>query len=638
MARGVFSLNRVYKKQFQNVNDGNFESWPESATYGYFGGGRSQAAAELSNISRLDYQVEVFSNPGNSNFTLASRGRGSVQTNLYGFYAGGFDFPSTTYSQVERLDFSTEVVSDPGTKLPEIKQSMGSFENHSYGYFTGGRRLPDANYRSSIDRLDFTTETCAPTPIGSLPNTNASNSGLQTNDYGYFAGGSFFPPLTRYDDIFRFQFSNETVSTLTAVLNNNIQGTYTTQCPQYGYIAGGNSFFTPDVYRSNIERLDFSNETVQLMPNKIFGEFGFGGFSSSSTYGYMFCGINDTGTTSTSSMSRINFSNETVATVSPFPFDGWSFRRGLSGGQSQRPKGSRTYGYFGAGQTSVYDCIINRLDFSNETVSLPGNDLPQGRRTLKAVSSSSYGYFGGGNEEPFVSSKFKSTVDRLDFSNETASAPGNNFLFERNEATALSSSSYGYFAGGQAQSIPYTCTIDRLDFSNETTSTPGNDLLKARRQLGAVSSSSYGYFGGGSSPNSSPPPSILALCTIDRLDFSNETVSLPGNDLPQINYNFAAVSNSNYGYLGGGFDPGGRTCTINRLDFSNETVSVPGNGITEARSNLAAVSSSSYGYFAGGSTSGNVCTIDRLDFSNETTSAPGNGIPQATWGLAGVSN
>ena len=41
-------------------------------------------------------------------------------------------------------------------------------------------------------------------------------------------------------------------------------------------------------------------------------------------------------------------------------------------------------------------------------------------------------------------------------------------------------------------------TVDRIDFSNETfTSQPGNELSQARFGLAAVSTSSYGYFGGG---------------------------------------------------------------------------------------------------------------------------------------------
>ena len=91
-----------------------------------------------------------------------------------------------------------------------------------------------------------------------------------------------------------------------------------------------------------------------------------------------------------------------------------------------------------------------------------------------------------------------------------------------------------------------------------------------------------------------------------------------------------------YGYFGGGWSPPYRD-TIDRLDFSNETTSVPGTGLSQGRSSLAAVSSSSYGYFAGGYAPPIVCTIDRLDFSNDTVTVPGTGLPQARYGLAAVS-
>jgi len=92
-----------------------------------------------------------------------------------------------------------------------------------------------------------------------------------------------------------------------------------------------------------------------------------------------------------------------------------------------------------------------------------------------------------------------------------------------------------------------------------------------------------------------------------------------------------------YGYFGGGYAPP-RVATIDRLDFSNETTSAPGNNLSQVRFGLVAVSNNSYGYFGGGFAPGYVCTIDRLDFSNETTSAPGNGLPQARSSLAAVSN
>ena len=94
------------------------------------------------------------------------------------------------------------------------------------------------------------------------------------------------------------------------------------------------------------------------------------------------------------------------------------------------------------------------------------------------------GYFGGGFAPPTVT-----TVDRIDFSNETTSAPGNNLPQATERLAAVSSNSYGYFGGGYAP--PIVNTIDRLDFSNETTSAPGDNLTQARSQLAAVSSSSF---------------------------------------------------------------------------------------------------------------------------------------------------
>jgi hypothetical protein len=202
---------------------------------------------------------------------------------------------------------------------------------------------------------------------------------------------------------------------------------------------------------------------------------------------------------------------------------------------------SATYGYFGGGYAPpIMVCTIDRLDFSNETTSLPGNGLSQARQNLVAVSSSSYGYFGGGYvpAPPNVC-----TIDRIDFSNETLSLPGNNLPQGRNVLAVVSSSSYGYFGGGRVGLI-ISNTIDRLDFSSETFSAPGNDLTQARSELTALSNNSYGYFGGGLDPSADPPNVAVIQCTIDRIDFSNETLSLPGNGLPQARSQLAAVSNS----------------------------------------------------------------------------------------------
>jgi len=151
------------------------------------------------------------------------------------------------------------------------------------------------------------------------------------------------------------------------------------------------------------------------------------------------------------------------------------------------------------------------------------------------------------------------------------------------------SANYGYFAGGEA---PFSVnTIDRIDFFNETVSAPDNNLTQARGFLAAVSNSNYGYFAGGFDPSVSPPSRVN---TIDRLDFSNETTSNPVDleNLTQARSSLAGVSNSNYGYFGGGIftPPNTYLSTIDRLDFSNETTSNPPANLTQGRAVLAAVS------------------------------------------------
>ena len=185
--------------------------------------------------------------------------------------------------------------------------------------------------------------------------------------------------------------------------------------------------------------------------------------------------------------------------------------------------------------------------------------------------------------------------------------------------------SYGYFGGG----FPNVCTIDRIDFSNETVTAPASSLTQAKQGVAAVSSSSYGYFGGGGTPG--------LVCTIDRLDFSNETVSNPPASLTQARRSLAATSSSSYGYFGGGYASPVDVCTIDRLDFSNETVSAPAPKLTQARRWISALSakvsqvnkvsptytswreSATFGYYGGGwNGSSTFSTIDRFDFYRET--------------------
>ena len=285
---------------------------------------------------------------------------------------------------------------------------------------------------------------------------------------------------------------------------------------------------------------------------------------------------------------------------------------------------SATYGYFCGGFTTVAISNTDRLDISTETVTTPGLGLPTARERIAATASPSYGYFGGGN--PIVC-----VIYRLEFSTETVSTPTPQLSQPRLAAAAVSSGvyAYGYFAGGSNATPAFFSSIDRIDFSTETVTTPANRLSQGKRGLAAASTNLYGYFGGGYFT-----PVATRYSTIDRLDLTTEVISTPAPKLSAVKNALGATSSTSYGYFGGGTVPTA-TSIIDRIDFTNETVTTPGVVLTEAKSNLPAISSSSYGYFAGGNPV--VCTIDRLDFSTELRASLASGLPAAKYGMGAVS-
>ena len=145
-----------------------------------------------------------------------------------------------------------------------------------------------------------------------------------------------------------------------------------------------------------------------------------------------------------------------------------------------------------------------------------------------AATTPQTGYFGSGGS-PFA----VSTVDRIDYSNDTATAsPKGPLSSYRTQLAATGNSSFGYFGGGGTPSVS---RVDRIDYSNDTaTASPKGPLSAARYQLAATGNSSFGYFGGGG-----PGP----VSTVDRIDYSNDTTTAsPKGPLTLAKFQLAATS------------------------------------------------------------------------------------------------
>ena len=294
----------------------------------------------------------------------------------------------------------------------------------------------------------------------------------------------------------------------------------------------------------------------------------------------------------TSQISRLDFSTEVTSVSNALPE---TMRRMASN------IASNNYGYFAHGTTNLGNpgVVIHRLDFINDlTISLL--DLPPGSASTDGggLSSNSYGYFGGGNAPPSPSTAIN-LITRFDFSTETTNIPNKNLANARSSIAAISSNSYGYFGGGNGDgsvSSAELSYVSRLDFSNEvvTNITP---LPAARQDFSAGSNFLYGYFFGGQIPGIPGGPGFVPnnTSTIIRLDFSNDTMSAISPRLPNAKENHATVSANSYSYTGGGnIGPGTLISTITRFNFSTETASNISNTLPQSSGveNLASVTNS----------------------------------------------
>jgi hypothetical protein len=624
----IFGLTSVYDRQVLNIEQNNFINWPESATYGYYGGGFN-GSVYINTITRLDFSNETVSDPG-KNLPTARRELATTSSNSYGYFGGGNILGPSYICTISRLDFSNETVSDPGQDFPLRIGAHAGASSSFYGYFGGGFSPP---FICTITRLDFSNETVSQ-PGKNLPTARRYLAAVSSNSYGYFGGAALISTITRLD------FSNETVSDPGKNLPTARYGSATVSTNSYGYFGGGITLGPS--FTCTISRLDFSNETLsdpgKNLPTSRSDLAG----TLSNSYGHFGGGIS--GVVYINTITRLDFSNETVSDPGKNLPTQRNELAATSGGQSVFRTPTISSGYFAGGSQSpsAYRSSILKMDFSTEVISEnPARNFISARRLSAAAANNFYGYFAGGSIAPPTS--YFSTVVKLDFSNDTVNEnPTRNLptsvLSGMEGSYGLSSNSYGYFGGG-INGITRTSQISRLDFSTDILSNSSLINLPEGRSYGAtVTSASYGYFGGGTKP-----PFVVYISNITRLDFSNETVIDPTNSFSIIKGFVGSSSNNSYGYFAGGLSvppPGNQLSSITRLDFSSDVISdSPSRNLPAATSSGSGTSNNLYGYFSGGvtPTPSIISTIVRIDFSTETIGLPGKHLPTALQYMTGIS-
>jgi len=437
--------------------------------------------------------------------------------------------------------------------------------NQSFGYFGGGATTSATTGLSTVDRIDYGNDTATASPKGPLSGTRRSFSATGNSSFGYFGGGYVNPGNTAVSTVDRIDYSSDTgtapakgplvdITILTAATGNS----------EFGYFAN---------YQANVNRVDYANDTATAVAK---GPLSVAKYYMAATSRKAY-GLPDTSRISpvatnfgyfggskpsSSTVDRIDYSNDTATSSVKGPLSAGRYLAGATGNSS--------FGYVGGGSGPV--STVDRVDYSNDTATAAAKGpLSVARGFVTATGNASFGYFGGGGPGPSP----KSTVDRVDYSNDTATAsPKGPLSFVRDGASATGNSSFGYFGGGHVvtPSSNHISTVDRIDYSNDTATTAvKGPLSRAIELTGATGNANFGYFGGGG---------YGAESTVDRVDYSNDTATAAvKGPLTFSKYEVSATGNASFGYFTGvlpGPSPDGTT--VDRIDYSNDTATASPKG------------------------------------------------------------
>ena len=269
-------------------------------------------------------------------------------------------------------------------------------------------------------------------------------------------------------------------------------------------------------------------------------------------YGYWASG--STGTVNTN-VYRIAFSNDTTSsTRGTIAFAG--------GALNASGTGNSNFGYWGGGRgvSSVF-----RITFITDTdAGLRRSSLSAARYNIGTVTDgSNFGWFGGGTEFPTMFS----LVDRITYSNDTTTASVRGPLtFGRFGLVGVNTSSFGWFTGGRVVAPPTIAnysTVDRVTFATDTATAGVRGPLTAVVYMhGGTGNADFGWLTGGRSP---------AVSSVNRIQYSTDTVtaSLRGS-FSRTRHQAAGTGDTAYGWFGGGY-AGSQTSDVDRIDYASDT-------------------------------------------------------------------
>jgi len=610
-----------------------------NANYGYCAGGKSPGNNYGTNaMAKMDYANDDTAMAPKGPLSLGRAYMGSMGNSDFGYWGGGNNPSPGNLSTQDRLTFANDTATCVArgfmgsrapagylgrgfSRLANVKKpsilavgnngvgitTTGATVNsemtrfsYPYGYWAGGYPAPGGD---KIDRIDYANDTNAMVTTANLVASRYNWVGAASNgNYGYFAGGrSITPGFAQKSDITRLDYSNDTATTATTAILTFARRDGATEGSgifnkDYGWFAGGNNAASGTGNYSMVEKFDFSNDTAtaSLQSPLVSGERNTGQCFSNANYGYV-CGGYDTVNTST--IQRLDFASSTTqSTLRAFLFSTTYAGCGAA---------NRDYGYSIMGTWAISpgaNTSIERLDFSNDT----GTPLQRGHSAISNVNGAA-----NGNLQYFYVSGASSAVQRWDMSNDTQTSVLRGFQ------------PAGYTGGGRGSTSSQSMGLPQ----------PVKQINDLKGPLAvATPGQQYGYMAGADP----------AKTSVFRIDYANDTngVGFKGN-IPESRYALASTSSPHYGYIIAGYNAGGKS-TVDRIDYSNDSVTAASRGNLNFQVYYGdACGNKDYGYHGNGAewpAPRYSSRTTRIDYSNDNATSVDKGNLLPLEETAAVSN
>lgn len=294
-----------------------------------------------------------------------------------GYVLGGGGHGASYYSTVVRLVFETEVTALLASTLAGIAANVEGATTQVAGYM---KRWTPVD---ALDKLHFGTEVTS-VVTGAPLSINRGSLAVSQNYYSkaYWSGG-YNASVSTYTRIDGFLLSTETMSPITSTLT---AGRYNVAaCASFVnmYVGPGNTNPSLNGYEAPIARVDrliFSSETTSMhSQGQITAQIGATAFSVVSKGRGYWAGFRNSGGGYSALIQRLEFSTETIAASTS------NLTVARYGGT---PIPSMLDGFVAGGTVANYvrTAVIDKIRFEDETVAAVTSALPAANASGAGVS------------------------------------------------------------------------------------------------------------------------------------------------------------------------------------------------------------------------------------------------------------